>query len=157
MVKFEKARAEDAEELMRIQTRTFDDDTRKFTGKEKGGPPGYDSIDWQIKMMKNGIYYKMICEGKIIGGIIVFKVSNGHYELGRIYIDPDFQNRGIGFESMKFLDENFDDCFKWTLGTPEWAARNQYFYEKSGFKKIGLEGPLPEGFMEVRYEKIRIL
>ena len=154
MVGFEKANFKDAQELVSIQVRTFDDDARKFNKTEKGGPPGYDSVDWQIEMMKNALYYKILNEGKIIGGIIVFLIDKGHYELGRIYIDPAFQNRGIGFKAMSFLESNFKDATKWTLGTPEWAIRNHYFYEKAGFKKVGEEGPLPEGLMEIRYEKV---
>jgi len=155
MVEFKKAKIEDAEALMKVQKRTFDDDSRKFAGNEMGGPPGYDLIKWQIDMMQQCKYYKILSDDIIIGGIIIIKIAENHYELGRIYIDPDYQNEGIGYQAMKFIDEEFDGCQKWTLGTPDWAVRNHYFYKKCGFKKVGLEGPLPEGFMEVRFEKIK--
>lgn len=96
MIKFAKAEYEDAEKLTEVQIKTFDDDSRRFFGRPGGGPPGYDSVVWQKMIMKKGFYYKILDEDRIIGGIIVFRVKPGHYNLGRIYIDPDCQNKGIG-------------------------------------------------------------
>ena len=91
MIRFAKARYKDAEKLTEVQIKTFDDDARKFFGKPEGGPPGYNSVPWQRMIMKKGFYYKILAGNTIIGGIIVFKVKPGHYNLGRIYIDPEYQ------------------------------------------------------------------
>ena len=80
MIIFEIAKIEDAEELTNVETLTFDEDSRRFNNKDTGGPPGYNSIDWQIKMMHEGIYYKIIYDTKIIGGIILvgFSLSSSY-------------------------------------------------------------------------------
>lgn len=148
MIRFAKAKYEDAEKLTEVQIKTFDDDARKFFGKPKGGPPGYNSVPWQKMMMKKGFYYKILAGNTIIGGIIVFKVKPGHYNLGRIYIDPDYQNKGIGTQAMKFIESTFRDAQKWTLGTPKLAYRNHHFYEKFGYVRSGDDGP--DGYL---YEK----
>lgn len=154
VITFEKASDKDAIQLAKVQTRTFDDDSRRYLGSSAGGPPGYDSPHWQIRMIHEGIYFKILNENNLIGGIIVFKAENSHYVLGRIFIDPGFQNIGIGSQAMRFLEEHFKDARKWTLRTPEWATRNHYFYSKCGFMKIGNTELLPEGFMEFQFEKI---
>ena len=47
MIKIEKATSRDAARLTETQTRTFQDDNKlKLTGCNMGGPPGYDSVDW---------------------------------------------------------------------------------------------------------------
>ncbi len=42
----ELAGPEEAEVLTSIQTVTFDDDTRRHLGKPRGGPYGYDSLEF---------------------------------------------------------------------------------------------------------------
>jgi multimeric flavodoxin WrbA/GNAT superfamily N-acetyltransferase len=151
-VYIEKACECDAEVLTHIQARTFYEDTLKFRGV-KGGPPGVDSIDWTLDMISRAHYFKVLSNKRIIGGIIVFNLGNGLYELGRIFIDTDYQSKGIGQKVIDLLHNSFIDATKWRLETPEWALRNHHFYEKMGYKKIGVEGPIPEGFTLFVYER----
>jgi GNAT superfamily N-acetyltransferase len=149
MISFVQASPEDAEALTAVQTRTFDDDSRKHGLGERGGPPGYDSVFWQIQIMRKSRYYKILADGKIIGGLIVFKMGKGHYELGRIYIDTDHQNQGIGAQALAFIERTFP-ARRWTLETPSWAKRNQHFYEKHGYIRIGTSADLED----IRYQKL---
>ena len=150
MLSFEKARPEDAKALVLISWRAFDNDIN-FGAPGKGGPSGYNSEMWQIRMMTRGHYYKIVLaeEGdRMIGGFIVFQNSFGDCELGRIFISPEYQNQGIGTQAMAFMEAAFSDARRWTLGTPRWNLRTQHFYEKVGYVRIGTEGK--DG---IRYEK----
>jgi GNAT superfamily N-acetyltransferase len=135
MITFEKAAVVDAGALTEVQTRAFDDDSRRFADQPSGGPPGYDSFEWQIKMMNRAMYYKILADAQVIGGLIIFNMGRGYYVLGRIYIAPDFQDQGIGTRAMQFIEETFP-ARKWTLETPSWATRNHHFYEKVGYVKV---------------------
>lgn len=151
-ITFERATLNDVPALVEVQTRCFDDDSRRFAGQEGGGPPGYDSAQWQIQMFRQAsAYLKIVEDGRIIGGIIIFRVGRDphgtHYEVGRIYLDPDCQNRGIGTLAMRHIEEAFPKVKRWTLGTPVWATRNHHFYEKVGYKRVRQDGE------EIRYEK----
>jgi len=42
-VVFDLINIEDLDELTEVMTRSFDDDSQKHLGVEKGGPPGYDN------------------------------------------------------------------------------------------------------------------
>jgi ribosomal protein S18 acetylase RimI-like enzyme len=133
---FEKATPADAAVLTAVQKRTFDDDSRRFAGRPGGGPPGYDSERWQlVTMIKAAAYYKILDDGQVIGGIIVFDKGGGHFHLGRIWIDPDYQDRGIGGQAIRFIEQAHPQATKWTLDTPAWAVRNHHFYEKAGYVK----------------------
>ncbi len=140
MILFKKAKAEDAKGLALASWRAFDNDIH-YGAPGKGGPPGYKSERWQSKMMRIGKYYKILDDHRIIGGFIVFDKGKGHYELGRIFIDPDYQNQGIGAQAMEFMEKTFPQARQWTLGTPRWNRRTQHFYEKMGYVKIGADGP----------------
>jgi ribosomal protein S18 acetylase RimI-like enzyme len=136
MITFEKATEEDAQALTDVQIRTFDDDSRRFFGEESGGPPGYDSVDRQIEDIRSGHYYKMLDGERIIGGMNIFEMSDTHCYLGLIYIDPDYQDRGIGTQAIRFAEATFPAAKKWTTNTPAQATRNHHFYEKLGYVKV---------------------
>jgi GNAT superfamily N-acetyltransferase len=148
MVAFQRAKRADAEVLTEVQKRTFDDDSRRFRGQPSGGPPGYDSVFWSRKIMGIADYYKIVSNRTIIGGIIVFNKGGGHYELGRIFIDPEHQNQGIGTQALRWLEAKYPLAKKWTLDTPSWATRNHHFYEKLGFVVVWRDGET------VLYEKV---
>jgi GNAT superfamily N-acetyltransferase len=134
---FEKATPDDAAALTAVQKRTFDDDSQRFAGQPSGGPPGYDSERWQLMMMiRATAYYKILDDDQIIGGIIVFDKGGGHFELGRIWIAPDYQDRGTGGQAIQFIEQAHPQATRWRLDTPAWAVRNHHFYEKAGYVKI---------------------
>ena len=140
MIRFEKAIPQDAKELAMVSWRAFDHDVH-YGAPGPGGPPGYRSDRWQSRMMRAGKYYKIVDDLRIIGGIIVFDQEGGHFELGRIFLDPEFQNQGIGTRAFEFLWREFPGAKRWTLGTPEWNLRTRHFYAKVGFAEVGREEP----------------
>lgn len=153
-VRFERAAPQDAAALTAVQVRTFNDDTRRFAGQAAGGPPGYDSVRWQVKMMNYGDYYKILHGENIIGGIIVYRMGAVHYEVGRIWIDPEYQNRGIGSLALRFIEDSFPAVQRWTLDSPAWAVRSQHFYQKAGYRKTGERHSPDDGSLQYIYEKM---
>lgn len=144
-VSLEQAKEEDAAQLAEISKRAFNSDVEvgaptggdDRASSEGGGPPGYASPEFQVRMMKFCHYYKMIYSGQIVGGLIANRKKRGHYQLERIFVEPEYHNRGIGTEAMKQVFAMFPDAEIWTLGTPEWNIRTKHFYEKLGFVQIG--------------------
>jgi RimJ/RimL family protein N-acetyltransferase len=135
---FRKARPQDAPALAEASKRAFHSDVHCGAPPgTPGGPPGYDSPQWQRKMMRFGDYFTIVAEKEIVGGIIVFRKAAREYELGRIFVDPDFQNQGIGTQAFDFLWEEYPLAKRWTLGTPAWNRRTRHFYKKVGFEEIG--------------------
>ena len=135
-IRFEKAKPEDAKALALASWRAFDDDVN-YGAPGKGGPPGYKSDQWQLKMIVVGDYYKILLDGRIIGGFILLLKGYRCYELARIFIQPDFQNQGIGTRTFEFIWSEYPDVERWTLGTPAWNRRTRHFYKKVGFVEVG--------------------
>ena len=96
---FEEATEKDIPELTKVMTRAFDDDAQKHLGLEKGGPPGYDNGDffrtWLLSY-KESVGYKILSDGNVIGGTIVWILETKENFLGTIFIDPDYQDQGVG-------------------------------------------------------------
>lgn len=150
------ARPADADVLVGTQIRAFRDDARRFDPACRqaapGGPPGYDSTAWQLEMMKRGKYFAIQHFGQVVGGVIAFPIGFGRFNLGRIWIDPAWQGRGIGRAAINLLHDLFPTARAWTLETPAWAIRNHHLYESVGYRKVG-ERPSPGGFVEILYER----
>ncbi|MBT3266337.1 GNAT family N-acetyltransferase [Candidatus Poribacteria bacterium] len=135
-VALEKATPRDAETLADISERAFHSDV-ECGAPAPGGPPGYDLPEWQTKMMRLGEYYKITCGDRIVGGCIVFRQDTRAYEVGRIFVDPDAQSRGVGAAAFEGLWRLYPLVKRWTLGTPKWNRRTRHFYPKVGFTEIG--------------------
>ncbi len=149
-VTLEPAAVEDAATLTEISRRSFDDDAVAWRGG-RGGPPGYDSIEWQSKQILRGGYFRILENGRIVGGAIVTPFEDGVMELSRIYVDTDRQNAGIGRQAMHLIHALFPAAKAWQLDTPEWAVRNHYFYESLGYRRVGVQPT--EGFDLILYER----
>ena len=147
-VEFVKATPDDAADLARASQRAFEDDVN-YGAPGPGGPPGYDSPEWQTRFMYLATYYKIVADGQVIGGFIVREEANGRGMFMRAFIVPDFQNRGIGTHVMQFIESAYPGVDRWTLDTPEWNLRTQHFYEKNGYVKVG-----PGGTEGIMYQKI---
>lgn len=166
-IRFERAIAGDIPELTEIMTRAFDDDSRRFRAKpEGGGPPGYDTgeflrafiiVDEDEQRKRFGgfsKYYKILKNDKAVGAILVFINHDDNNEIGNMFVDPDYQNQGIGTRAIEFIEKTFPQTKKWTVGTPEWATRNLHFYKKCGYSKLRKEYNKEEGFMGFVFEKV---
>jgi GNAT superfamily N-acetyltransferase len=138
MATFRRAQTQDAETLALVSKRAFDDDVH-YGAPGPGGPPGYDSSAWQRRMMRLGDYYAIEESGRVIGGIIVFRKEPRCYEVGRIFVEPDCQNQGIGSEAFLFLWKTYPLAKRWSLGTPQWNKRTRHFYAKVGFTELGID------------------
>ena len=135
-VALRRARPEEAEALAEISRRAFHSD-HAFGGPVAGGPPGYDSPEWQRQAMRWGRYHAVLVAGRLAGGAIVARKGGGHFELSRLFLDPAWHRRGVGRGVMTLLGEAYPEATRWTLDTPVWNRRTRPFYESLGFTEIG--------------------
>ena len=140
MINFKLVNKDDFEILKNIAVKAFKDDLKKYGSM----PPGIESIEWHKEKLNDGNYYKILLDNQIVGAMKIYNKNNGHFHLGSLFIDPLFQNQGIGSEAMFFLDKNFKEGTRWTLDTPYKNYRNHYFYEKHGFRKVKAFKPEPD-------------
>ena len=147
----------DIPELTAVMTRAFDDDAQKHLGQERGGPEGYDNGDFFRKWLfgyQESVGFKIMAAGKLVGGIIVWILPEGHNVLGTIFVDPAFQDKGIGERAWRFIEETYPEVKSWRLATPTWATKNHHFYRKCGFSKVESDTIIPaeEGITIYRKE-----
>lgn len=134
-IEIKKARKGDAAELAAVSERAFHSDI-DHGAPGLGGPPGYNSANWQARRMQIADYYKVLAGAKIIGGLIIQRRAAREYEVGRLFIDPAYQGRGIGSRVMAFVEEAYPLTKRWVLDTPVWNQRTRRFYRRLGFVEI---------------------
>lgn len=132
------AEIEDGEVLTDTCKRAFESDA-EFGAPGPGGPPGYDSLEWNIDKIKNRYlqYYKILDGSEIVGAFIVGDRGPNYQVCERIWIDPNQMRKGLGTKSFDLVWEKYPAAELWVLGTPEWNTRTNPFYQSIGFVQIG--------------------
>lgn len=119
----------DAKRLAEVYNLSFYADYIKY-----GECPGYHKTEeHMLSNRKSSDVYKILVEDTIVGAISVKKEAPGHYFLGALCVIPEYANRGIGQQAMRFLECRYPDAAHWALETPADKYQNHYFYQKFGF------------------------
>ena len=114
-LQFMKAGTSDALVLNAISRLAFDSDT-EVGAPSAGGPPGYMSLKYHMKMAKSGHLFKLTENGLILGGAILFR-RGGTLNIGRILA-------------------LFPDVKVFVLDTPVWNTRTNAFYTRLGYSEV---------------------
>ncbi len=133
-LQFMKAGTSDALVLNAISRLAFDSDT-EVGAPSAGGPPGYMSLKYHMKMAKSGHLFKLTENGLIIGGAVLFR-NGDTLNIGRIFIDPQHFRKGYGTCMMREIEALFPDARLFTLDTPAWNTRTNAFYTGLGYSEV---------------------
>lgn len=149
-IKISKSNLKETEPLLKIQTEAFKKDLKRY--KDYDSSPAAESLDFFKYRMNHSLHYTIYIDEKIAGGICLLKVADSHYRLFRIFLDPKFQNKGLGTKILSAMEKQFPKVKKWSLDTPKDNERNRHFYEKFGYKQTG-EMKVNERLTLIEYEK----
>ena len=129
-----KAGTSDALVLNAISKQAFDSDV-EVCAPSAGGPPGYMSLKFHMKMARTGHLFKLTEDGLIIGGAILFP-DGDKLNIGRIFISPEHFRKGYGTYMMQEIEAMFPAVKAYTLDTPIWNTRTNSFYTKLGYTEM---------------------
>ena len=118
-----------------------------------------EGLSHERKEIDSTFYKIVLGDSQIVGGLLVIvrpELGVGEWHCEGIYIDPDYQNRGIGQEAFRAMYKLHPDVVRWSLDTPEYAVANHHFYERMGFTKTGVSDGDPDApFRFYDYENAR--
>lgn len=127
---------EDYEELTKIMTSAFNEDTSMHTELKEDGPTGYDdgSLIKLLNEHENFESKKIIYNNTTVGAYTVGIKPNNEYSLEMLFIDPKYRKNHLGSIVWTAIEDSYMDAKKWTVETPCYSNRNHHFYtEKCGF------------------------
>jgi ribosomal protein S18 acetylase RimI-like enzyme len=125
-----KAIPENAEILIKIYNEAFYEDFIRY-----GECPAYGrSVDDMKKSIIEIPKYIAYYDSIPIGVISVKSEGEGIYYIGCLCVIPEFQRKGIGYQLIEFMKNQYNDWKKIELVTPIDKEKNVKFYtEKCGF------------------------
>ena len=91
-IKLEKISVEDIYEINRIQHLAFKDSYERY----KFCPAFEATNEQMISYLEKAKAYKILLNEMIMDSVFINRISDNHFELDTISIDPQFQNMGIG-------------------------------------------------------------
>ena len=133
-LQFVKAGTSDALILNCISKQSFDSDV-EVGAPSPGGPPGYMSLKFHMKMARSGHLYKLADKGLIVGGAILIP-DGDTLNISRIFVSPEHFHKGYGLFLMREIEAMFPDVKAFTLDTPVWNTRTNAFYTKLGYTEV---------------------
>ena len=137
-IRLEVAMEKDAEQIRDLMIAVEGDEAKRwYDGGKRPFIPGYDSIDMQKYHMWDKRYYKILYGNALAGVLLISYTGREHARVDRFYIDPLFQNKGIGSKVIALMEELYPRVKLWTLDTIQKSIRNQIFYKNNGYEKAG--------------------
>ena len=134
-LQFMKAGTSDALVLNSISRQAFNSDV-EVGAPSAGGPPGYQSVSFHVRMARMNHLFKLVDEnGVIMGGAVLFRQGDT-LNIGRIFIDPQHFRKGDCSFMMRKIEALFPDVKVFTLDTPAWNTRTNAFYTRLGYSEV---------------------
>ncbi|MCL2352387.1 MAG: GNAT family N-acetyltransferase [Firmicutes bacterium] len=116
-------------------------------------PPLTQTFEGILGDYENGVILKAVDEAnpRVIVGSVRGRLSGGTLCIGRLFVDPARQNRGIGTALLLEIESLYPDA-RYELYTSDKSGRNLSLYTKNGYKEFKRE-PLNEKVNLIFLEK----
>ena len=152
---------EDVNALTAIQQNAFLPLYEKY--HDAGNPCLRDERDILCRLNNpKFLYLTILSDEKIIGGILyrikgstpfVKNLRWGKYYLGRVYISPEYQNKGIATEAILQSENFLKKPRKLYVDFPEDLDKNRKCYTKCGYRDTGKRLEVEPGLILACFEK----
>ena len=152
---------EDVNALTAIQQNAFQPLYEKY--HDAGNPCLRDERDILCRLNNpKFLYLTILSDEKIVGGILyrikgstpfVKNLRWGKYYLGRVYISPECQNKGIATEAILQSEKFLKKPRKLYVDFPEDLDKNRKCYIKCGYRDTGKRLEAEPGLILACFEK----
>ncbi len=152
---------EDVNALTAIQQNAFLPLYEKY--HDAGNPCLRDERDILCRLNNpKFLYLTILFDEKIVGGILyrikgstpfVKNLRWGKYYLGRVYISPEYQNKGIATEAILQSENFLKKPRKLYVDFPEDLDKNRKCYTKCGYRDTGKRLEAEPGLILACFEK----
>ena len=127
----EPATLEDAETILEIQKQAYMEEAIFYDDFDI--PPLTQTLEETIDEFKTQLILKATLNGEIIGSARGYLEAGTCY-VGKMMVNPDLQNRGIGTQLLHAIEQQFPEAQRYELFTGYKSKRNLHLYQKHGYK-----------------------
>lgn len=147
----ERAQAADAAEILALQKLAYQSEAA--ITNDYAIPPLTQTLENITAQFADHVFLKVVEEGKIIGSARAYQDDKGTCFIGRLIVDPERQNKGLGTRILQAIEQAFPSARRFELFTGTKSERNLYFYQKAGYRPFK-EETLSEKVTLVYLEKL---
>ncbi|WP_158175849.1 GNAT family N-acetyltransferase [Heyndrickxia camelliae] len=149
-IKIARTNINEAQELYAIQKQAFQSDLERYSDYKTN--PAAETMNSFLQRIIFSYHYTIYIHDKVAGSIDIRRISDDHFVVNQICLNPDRQNQGYGSKIMKMIEEMFPNVKNWSLKTQKDNEKNRHFYEKAGYTLTG-EQKMNHLLTLVDYEK----
>lgn len=125
----------DLEDVLKLQKKSFKE-VAKLIGNDNLLPL-HQTLSQIQREVEQGVILKYVNEENcIIGSVRGYVDSCNICHIGKLIVDPNFQNQGIGKALMAEIESQFSFCLKYTLFTGESTPNTHQLYSKIGYQVV---------------------
>lgn len=129
-IKISIANEDDLKDILSLQKRTYVSEARIYN--DFTIPPLHQSLQGIREEFTDHLFLKAEIRGKIIGSVRGCVTEDVCY-IGKLIVDSDSQNMGIGQKLLQTIESQFPDVKKYELFTGSKSMKNLYIYKKQGY------------------------
>lgn len=97
-------------------------------------PPLQQTLEELNKEFEISVVLKYLSEdNKIVGSVRAFVDVDNVCHVGKLVVDPAYQNQGIGKMLLNEIEKEFPSCRKFSLFTGEITPNTRHLYENQGY------------------------
>ena len=149
MMIIEKAKVEDAEEILKLQKLAYLSEAEIYDNYTI--PPLTQTLEEIRDDFKRQLFLKVTLDGQIIGSVRA-RLEDETCFIGRLIVHPHHQNRGTGTRLMHEIEARFRQAERFELFTGYRSERNLHLYNKFGYRVFRTE-PITDNLKLVHLEK----
>jgi RimJ/RimL family protein N-acetyltransferase len=150
-LQIETATINDAKEILQLQRVAYESESKIYNDPEI--PPLTENLTQLKALFSNHTFLKATIDGKIVGSVRAC-INNGSCHIGRLIVSPQHQNRGIGTQLLKAIEQQYTKCRRFELFTGIKSAKNIHLYERAGYKAFKTEA-ISNKLSLICFEKVK--
>ena len=135
-IKILEAELKDLEEILALQKISYKSEAEIHD--DYSIPPLHQTMDEIREEFQSQIFLKVIKENKIIGSVRAYEKNDTCF-VGKLIVEPEYQNAGIGTKLMTEIEKRFERIRRFELFTGYKSKKNLYLYSKIGYKEFRRE------------------
>jgi len=130
-VHIEQAGINDTEEIYKLQKLAYLSEAEIYN--DFSIPPLIQTFDEFLVEFRQQVYLKAEVNGELVGSVRGF-AKDGTCYVGRLIVNPEQQNQGIGTSLIKAIEQHFLGMLRFEIFTGIRSERNIYLYQKMGYR-----------------------
>jgi GNAT superfamily N-acetyltransferase len=150
-IKVETASIDDLTEILELQIRAYRSEAEIYN--DFSIEPLVETPLELQNQFKHKTFLKAVLDGIIVGSVRGY-LKGKTVHIGRLAVEPHFQNRGFGTQLIWSIEAYFPSAERYELFTGNKSVNNLRLYVSRGYKEFKRE-PVGDEIMMVYLEKYR--